>query len=365
MTSSVGPLAGVRVIELAGIGPAPHAAMLLGDLGADVVRLQRPDLLPGTVERQQWRGRTIVDVDLHDPATTPRVLALMDKADVLIEGFRPGVAERLGLGPQVALQRNPRLVYGRMTGWGQDGPRAQRAGHDINYIALTGVLHAIGHRNARPVPPLNMVGDFGGGSMFLVMGILAALVERQRSGQGQVIDAAMVDGTLALSQLIWSMRAAGQWSDERAANLLDTGMAWYDTYETADGKYLAVGPIEPKFYAQLLAALELDPDELPAQYDPHGQEQLRAVFAERFRTRTRAQWTAVFDASDACVAPVLTFTEAQDDPHLRARASLVDIDGAIQPAPAPRFSRTPCPVPDPPPRVATAIDQVWVDNSTL
>lgn len=363
MTSPDGPLAGLRVIELAGIGPAPHAAMLLADLGADVVRLQRSGMLPGTVERQQWRGRTIVEVDLQDPAAVTRVLALVDKADVLIEGFRPGVAERLGLGPLVALRRNPRLVYGRMTGWGQDGPRSQRAGHDIDYIAVTGVLHAIGHQDARPVPPLNMVGDFGGGSMFLVMGILAALVERQRSGLGQVIDAAMVDGTLALSHLIWSMRAAGQWSDARAANLLDTGMAWYDTYETADGKYLAVGPIEPKFYAQLLTALDLDPAELPDQYDAHAQEQLRAVLAQRFRTRTRAQWTKVFDATDACVAPVLTFSEAQHDPQIRARRSLVDIDGALQPAPAPRFSRTPCAIPDPPPRTATPIDEVWVDDS--
>jgi alpha-methylacyl-CoA racemase len=358
-----GPLTGIRVVELAGIGPGPHAALLLADLGADVVRVQRPGLLPGVggMDRPQWRGRTIVEANLKDPAAFERVLALVDKADVLIEGFRPGVTERMGLGPEAALARNPRLVYGRMTGWGQYGPRAERAGHDINYISLTGVLHAIGHKGARPVPPLNMVGDFGGGSMFLVFGILAALVERQASGKGQVIDAAMVDGTLALSQMIWGMRGMGLWSDERGSNLLDTGVAYYDTYETADGRYMAVGCIEPQFYAEYLRGLQIDPEGLPDQVDPNGQDELKKLFAEKFKTKTRDEWAAVFDDTDACVTPVLTFAEAERNDHITARGSLIEIDGVVQHAPAPRFSRTPSGVPTPPPLEATPIEQVWAD----
>ncbi|ATL71084.1 CaiB/BaiF CoA transferase family protein [Nocardia terpenica] len=356
-----GPLAGIRVVELAGIGPGPHAALLLADLGADVVRVQRPGLLPGYMERPQWRGRTIVEANLKDPAAIEQVLGLVDRADVLIEGFRPGVTERMGLGPDVALQRNPRLVYGRMTGWGQSGPLADRAGHDINYISLTGVLNAIGHRGERPVPPLNMVGDFGGGSMFLVFGILAALVERQGSGRGQVIDAAMIDGALALSHMIWGMRGMGLWSDERGTNLLDTGMAFYDTYETADGRYMAVGAIEPQFYAELLAGLGIDAEGLPHQIDPNGQEQLRKLFAEKFKTRTRDEWAAVFEGTDACCTPVLTFTEAEQNAHIAARTGLIEIDGVVQHAPAPRFSRTPSGIPTPPPSEATPIDRVWAD----
>lgn len=354
-----GPLAGIRVVELAGIGPGPHAALLLADLGADVVRVQRPHLLPGFMERPQWRGRTIVEANLKDPADIEKVLGLIEKADVLIEGFRPGVTERMGLGPEEALARNPRLVYGRMTGWGQDGPLAERAGHDINYISLTGVLNAIGRKGERPVPPLNMVGDFGGGSMFLVFGILAALVERQSSGKGQVIDSAMIDGALALSHMIWGMRGVGLWSDERGTNLLDTGMAFYDTYETSDGRYMAVGAIEPQFYDLLLKGLEIDPEGLPAQIDPNGQDQLRKLFTEKFKTKTRDEWTAVFDGTDACVTPVLTLTEATENAHIVARNGLVEIDGVVQHAPAPRFSRTPAAIPTPPPNEATPIESVW------
>ncbi|MFC4123610.1 CaiB/BaiF CoA transferase family protein [Nocardia rhizosphaerae] len=360
-TARTGPLAGIKVIELAGIGPGPHAALLLADLGADVVRVQRPGMMPGYMERPQWRGRTIVEANLKDPADVAKILDLVEKADVLLEGFRPGVTERMGLGPDDALARNPRLVYGRMTGWGQFGPLADRAGHDINYISLTGVLNAIGRKGERPVPPLNMVGDFGGGSMFLVFGVLAALVERQGSGKGQVIDAAMVDGALALSHMMWGMRGVGLWSDERGTNLLDTGMAFYDTYETSDGKYMAVGAIEPQFYAQLLAGLEIDPEGLPAQIDPNGQDQLRKLFADKFKTKTRDEWAAIFDGTDACTTPVLTFTEATENPHIAARTGLIEIEGVVQHAPAPRFSRTPGGVPTPPPSETTPIESVWAD----
>lgn len=360
-TAKQGPLAGIRVIELAGIGPGPHAALLLADLGADVVRIQRAGQLPGGADRPTLRGRRVVEANLKDPADIERVLGLVEKADVLLEGFRPGVTERMGLGPDVALERNPRLVYGRMTGWGQYGPLADRAGHDINYISLTGVLHAIGRKGERPVPPLNMVGDFGGGSMFLVFGVLAALVERQSSGKGQVIDSAMIDGTLALSQMIWAFRGMGSWSSERGTNLLDTGMAFYDTYETSDGKYMAVGAIEPQFYAQLLAGLELDPADLPMQIDPAGQDTLKKLFTEKFRSRTRDEWTEVFAGTDACVTPVLTFEEASENEHIAARESLIELENVTQHAPAPRFSRTPPATPAPPPSEATSIDTVWAD----
>ncbi|MGX1762722.1 CaiB/BaiF CoA transferase family protein, partial [Streptomyces lydicus] len=297
-TAAKGPLAGIKVIELAGIGPGPHAALLLADLGADVVRVQRAGQLPGGFDRPQLRGRTIVEANLKDPADIDKVLGLIEKADVLIEGFRPGVTERMGLGPDDALARNPRLIYGRMTGWGQEGPLADRAGHDINYISITGVLHAIGRKGERPVPPLNMVGDFGGGSMFLVFGLLAALVERQTSGKGQVVDAAMVDGALALSHMIWGMRGHGAWSDERGVNLLDTGMSFYDTYETADGKYMAVGAIETKFFAALVDVLELDPDTVPSHLDPQQWPRLREVLAEAIGKRTRDELVARAEGTD-------------------------------------------------------------------
>lgn len=356
-----GPLAGIRVVEFAGLGPGPHAAALLADLGAEIVCVQRPGLIPGAEGPfdQIQRGRRVVEVNLKDPDQVEQVLGLIERADVLIEGFRPGVTERLGLGPDVCLERNPRLVYGRMTGWGQQGPLAEVAGHDINYISLTGVLHAIGRKGERPVPPLNMVGDFGGGSMFLVFGILAALVERQSSGKGQVIDAAMVDGVMALSHMMWAFRGLGKWSDERGVNLLDGGAPFYDTYETADGKYMAVGAIEPQFYALLLQGLGLDPAELPAQHDTTTWPQLRKVFTEKFLSKTRDEWVAIFDGTDACVSPVLTFAEAPSHPHIAARGSLIELDGVTQHAPAPRFSRTPAGSPTRPPREATDIASIW------
>lgn len=360
-TTGKGPLAGIKVVELAGIGPGPHAALLLADLGADVVRVQRAGMFPGVMERPQWRGRTIVEADLKDPADIEKVLGLIEKADVLLEGFRPGVTERMGLGPDTALERNPRLVYGRMTGWGQHGPMAERAGHDINYISMTGILHAIGRKGERPVPPLNMVGDFGGGSMFLVTGVLSALVERSISGHGQVIDSAMVDGALSLSHMIWGMRGMGLWSDERGTNLLDTGMAFYDTYETSDGKYMAVGCIEPQFYAQLLKGLAVEPEGLPHQLDPNGQDQLRKLFTEKFKSKTRDEWAAIFEGTDACTTPILTFAEATENDHLAARESLVEIEGVVQHAPAPRFSRTQGGTPTPPPETATPIGEVWAN----
>ncbi|MBJ8339587.1 CoA transferase [Antrihabitans sp. YC3-6] len=358
-TAKQGPLAGVRVVELAGIGPGPHAALLLADLGADVVRVQRAGQLPGGMDRAQLRNRTVVEANLKDPAGVEIVLDLLDRADVLIEGFRPGVTERLGLGPADVHARNPKIVYGRMTGWGQEGPLADRAGHDINYISLTGVLHAIGRKGERPVPPLNMVGDFGGGSMFLVFGILAALVERQTSGEGQVVDAAMIDGTLALSHMIWGMRGVGMWSDERGVNMLDTGTPYYDTYETSDGKYMAVGALEPQFYAQLLAGLELDPADLPYQIDPAGFPTLRELFTAKFKTKTRDEWAEIFAGTDACTTPVLTFEEANSNAHIAARGSLIEVDGVVSHLPAPRFSRTPNAVPTAPPREATDPSTVW------
>ena len=344
---------GVRVLELAGIGPGPHAAMVLADLGADVVRVERPTgrgltLAPEGRADHVLRGRRSVSADLKDPAGRDLVLRLAERADVLIEGLRPGVAERLGIGPAECTARNPRLVYARMTGWGQTGPWAERVGHDINYLSLTGVLHAIGPVE-RPVVPLNLVGDYGGGSMFLVTGVLAALHERAGSGHGQVIDVAMVDGASVLSQLIWALRAAGVWSDRRGTNLLDGGRPYYDTYACADGRFVAVGALEPQFYTALLHGLGLDPADLPDRDDPAGWPRLRARFTDVFGTRSRDEWAALFDGTDACVTPVLTFAEAAEHPHLAARGTHLALDGVTQPAPAPRFSRTPAGVPAAPP----------------
>ncbi|WP_046319861.1 CaiB/BaiF CoA-transferase family protein [Mycobacterium sp. UM_Kg1] len=344
-----GPLAGLRVIELAGIGPGPHAAMILGDLGADVVRVDRPPKFGGGPSKDAMlRNRRSVTADLKSPEGRDLVLQLVAKADVLIEGFRPGVTERLGLGPEDCAKVNERLIYGRMTGWGQSGPRAQQAGHDINYISITGVLHAIGRNGEKPVPPLNLAGDFGGGSMFLLVGILAALWERQTSGKGQVIDAAMVDGASVLAAMMWSFRSQGMWSDERGVNMLDTGAPYYDTYECSDGKYMSVGAIEPQFYAELLAKLELDPADLPAQNDVSGWPQLRAKLTEAFAAHDRDHWTAVFAGSDACVAPVLAFNEVESDSHIAERNTFYDVNGYLQPMPAPRFSRSVPGTPTPP-----------------
>lgn len=329
-----GPLSGLRVVELAGLGPGPHAGMVLADLGADVVQVRRPHTPTGLLES----NRPWVELDLKSPAGVAGVLDLVERADVLIEGFRPGVAERLGLGPQVCLERNPRLVYGRITGWGQDGPRATQAGHDLNYLGLTGALAAIGRSDGTPVPPLNLVADFGGGSMLLLVGVLAAVVERERSGRGQVVDAAMVDGVAQLSQMLWQMRAIGMWSDARGDNLLDGGAPFYDTYACADGRHLAVAALEPQFYAALLAGLGLDPTGLPQQMDKSRWPELRAALAERIATRTRDQWAAVFDGVDACVTPVLELAEVAVDPHLVARETFDASTGL--PRPAPRFSRS-------------------------
>jgi alpha-methylacyl-CoA racemase len=352
MATGTGPLRGLRVVELAGIGPGPHAAMVLADLGADVVRIDRPSggLSVGDPDRPDptLRGRRRVAADLKDPAGRETVLRLVEHADVLIEGYRPGVAERLGVGPADCSARNPRLVYGRMTGWGQDGPMAQQAGHDINYISLAGALHAIGRADDRPVLPLNLVGDFGGGSMLLLVGVLAALWEARSSGRGQVVDAAMVDGASLLMQMTWGLYGQGGWADTRGSNLFDGGAPFYDTYTCADGRHVAVGPLEPQFYARLLAGLGLDPAELPAQDDTAGWPTLRARFTEAFAARSRDEWVVLFDGTDACVTPVLGLGEVVDHPHLKARGTVVAPDGVPQAAPAPRFSRTPPTLPGPP-----------------
>ncbi|MFW0795538.1 CaiB/BaiF CoA-transferase family protein [Gordonia sp. CPCC 205515] len=356
-----GPLSAIRVIEFAGIGPGPHAAMMLADLGADVIRVQRAGSLPaeGRPADALLRGRRVVEANLKDAADREEILRLVGKADVVLEGFRPGVMERLGLGPDDLAAVNPGLVYGRMTGWGQEGPRADRAGHDINYISLTGMLHAIGRKEDRPVPPLNLAGDFGGGSMFLVMGVLSALLERQTSGKGQVVDAAMVDGASVLGQMMWAFRGTGLWSDERGVNMLDTGAPYYEVYETSDGKYMAVGAIEPQFYAELLTGLGLADADLPGQNDVANWPKLEQVFTETFKSRTRDEWTKIFDGTDACTSPVLTFGEAPSDPHMSARSNLVEIDGVTQAQVAPRFSRTVPATPTGPAREATPASDVW------
>lgn len=341
----MGPLKGLKVIEMAGIGPGPFCAMMLADMGADVVRIDRADAVGAPAERNPDfevlnRGRPSIALDLKRPQAIEAVLRLVEDADVLIEGFRPGVMERLGLGPDECAARNPRLVYGRMTGWGQTGPLSQAAGHDINYIALSGALHAIGRKGDVPVPPLNLVGDFGGGSMYMLFGILCALWERERSGKGQTVDAAILDGAISLSSFLFGAFARGAWTDERGTNLLDGGRPWYDSYETSDGQHVSIGPIEPKFYAQLLELVGLAAADLPKQNDPAGWEALRSRLAETFKTRTRAEWASVLESTDACFAPVLSVTEAPEHPQNKARGNFIEINGVTQPAPTPRFSRT-------------------------
>lgn len=337
--------------------------MMLGDLGAEVVRVERPGNLPqdGQVADQLLRNRTIVEANLKDPVDKEAIMGLIAKADVVVEGFRPGVTERLGLGPEKVAAINPRIVYGRMTGWGQDGPLSQVAGHDINYISLTGLLHAVGRAEERPTPPLNLFGDFGGGSMFLVQGILAALLEREESGKGQTVDAAMVDGVSVLGQMMWSWRGTGQWEDERGANKLDTGAPFYEVYETADNRYFAVGAIEPQFYALLLDGLALDTAGLPDQLDRSQWPAMKVRFAEVFKTRTRDEWAAIFEGSDACATPVLDWGEATENKHLVARQTLIEVDGVTQPAVAPRFSRTATDVPAAPARTAIDPATLWLD----
>ena len=343
----------MRIIEFAGAGPGPMGAMLLADLGARVLRIERREPVELGVKRPRrydllLRNRGSIALDLKDARSIALVLNLVSKADALIEGFRPGVMERLGLGPDNCLEHNPRLVYGRVTGWGQSGPLAQTAGHDLGYIAITGVLHAIGRRGAPPTVPLNLIGDYGGGGLYLALGILAGILEARTSGQGQVVDAAIVDCTASLATTFYGMQAAGMLQAERGSNLIDSGSHFYDVYECADGEWLSVGPIETRFYTVMLKHLGIESSELGEQLDPASWQRAKAVLSEKFRTRTRDEWTRLFAGSDACVAPVLRWDEAPQHPHLAERGTFVTIDGVTQPAPAPRFSRTPPQLPSPP-----------------
>lgn len=360
----MGPLQGTTVLEIAGIGPGPFCAMLLADMGADVIRVDRagqvmggdPESPPADVLN---RGRRSIGLDLKSPDGVEALLALVEQADVLMEGFRPGVTERLGIGPDDCLARNPKLVYGRMTGWGQEGPYAQAAGHDINYIALAGALEPIGRRGEAPIPPLNFVGDFGGGGMFLAFGIVCALLEAKSSGEGQVVDAAMVDGSAVLTTMFHAFRAMGIWNDERGTNLLDTGAHFYDVYETSDGKYVSIGSIEPQFYAQLLELSGLgDQGDLPHQMDrdqwPAVKERLAAIFT----TKTRDEWCEIMEHTDVCFAPVLSLDEAPQHPHNVERGTFVERNGVLQPAPAPRFSRTEAEIQRPPSHAGQHTDEV-------
>lgn len=342
----MGPLNGIKILEIAGIGPGPFAAMMLSDMGAEVLRVDRAQSVKGGTPSGPAadllnRGRRSIGVDLKNAEGVETVLRLAEKADAIIEGFRPGVMERLGLGPDVCLARNPQLIFGRMTGWGQEGPMAHAAGHDINYIALAGALGAIGRKGERPLPPLNLVGDFGGGGMLLAFGVVCALVERAQSGKGQVVDAAMVDGSAILMTMMHGMRAMGFWNDETGTNLLDTGAHFYETYETSDGKFVSIGSIEPQFYAQLLALSGLGelPD-LPAQMDRTQWDAMKDKLATIFRTKTRDEWCDIMEGTDICFAPVLGMGEAPEHPHLKHRSTFIERDGVVQPAPAPRFSRT-------------------------
>jgi alpha-methylacyl-CoA racemase len=357
----MGPLSGVRVIEIASLAPAPFGCMILSDLGADVLRVDRAERCGPQAAAPVdplSRGRRSIGLNLKDPAAIGLLLRLTEEADVLVEGFRPGVAERLGFGPQACAERNPGLIFARMTGWGQDGPLAPTAGHDIDYIAISGALSTIGRAGAAPVPPVNLLGDFGGGGMLLALGILAALVERASSGHGQVVDAAMVDGSALLTSFLYGLRATRSWQDKRGVNLLDGGAPFYDTYTTADGEYMAVGALEPQFYAALLAGLGLADAGLSGQHDRDGWPVLRERFAARFAERTRAEWEEAFAGTDACVSPVLSLAEAPAHPHARARNAFVEVGGVTQPAPAPRFGRTAAGPPLAPPRPGADTDEV-------
>jgi alpha-methylacyl-CoA racemase len=368
MSTAQGPLAGLRVVEFAGIGPGPFCGLLLSDLGADVLRIDRADQRPSSPPSRAalaaellGRGRRSAAIDLKSGAGVALALRLIERSDALIEGFRPGVMERLGLGPEPCLERNPRLIYGRITGWGQDGPLASAAGHDLNYIALAGALQAMGRAGEPPAIPLNLVGDFGGGGFLLALGVLAALFERQRSGRGQVVDAAMVDGAALLMTLFHGLRAAGIWSDARGTNMLDGGAPYYDVYETRDGRHVAIGALEPRFYAELLRRIGLGDADLPAQGDaarwPELRERLRAVFREK----TRDEWCDLLEGSDACFAPVLSMGEAPEHPHNRARATFAELAGVSQAAPAPRFGRSRPAIQRPPPYAGQHTDEVLAD----
>ncbi len=346
-----GPLTGFRIIELAGIGPGPFCGMMLADQGAEVIRIDRPGVNPMIAQASGhgilFRNRRTLAVDLKKPEGVETVLRLCEGADAIFEGFRPGVTERLGLGPDVALARNPKLVYGRMTGWGQQGPMAPLAGHDINYIALTGALHTMGRTGDVPVPPLNLVGDFGGGGMYMAYGIVCALLEAQKSGKGQVVDAAMVDGAASLMSMFYGLKNVGMFSDNRGTHMLDTGAHFYDVYETADGKYVSVGAIEPQFYAILKEKAELTEEDFGVQMNPAIWPEQKKKIAAIFKKKTRDEWCALLDGTDACFAPVLSLEEAPQHPHMKARNTFIDVGGQQQPAPAPRFSRTPAAAPSP------------------
>jgi alpha-methylacyl-CoA racemase len=352
---AMGPLRGVKIIEIAGIGPGPFCAMMLSDMGAEIIRVERKEKLGvNRVVDERCdvlnRGRRSIAIDLKKPEAVDAILKLVERADALFEGFRPGVMENLGLGPDICLKRNPRLVYGRMTGWGQEGPLSHAAGHDINYISLTGALHSIGRQGNKPVPPLNLIGDFGGGGMLLAFGIACALYEAQKSGQGQVVDAAMVDGASALMAMFYGFRAAGLWNDERGNNFLDSGSHFYDAYETADGKWISVGSIEPQFYTLLLKHSGITDPDLQAQWDMAKWPEFKEKIAAIFKTKTRDEWCQIMEGTDVCFAPVLTMEEAIKHPHNIARRVYVEVEGVIQPAPAPRFSRTPPEIKGPPPK---------------
>ncbi len=336
----MGPLTGFKIVELAGIGPGPFCGMMLADMGAEVIRVDRAG---GGNRRSRdvlTRGRKSIAVDLKSPEGKEVVLKLCEQADALFEGFRPGVTERLGLGPDDCMARNGKLVYGRMTGWGQTGPMAQAAGHDINYIALSGALHAIGNKGGKPVPPLNLVGDFGGGGMLLAYGLVCGMLEAQKSGKGQVVDAAMVDGASILMAMFFTMQAAGAMKHERASNMLDGGAHFYDTYETSDGKYISLGSIEPQFYALLVEKAGLDADDFAAQMDQSRWPEYKEKLTEVFKTKTRDEWCDIMEGSDVCFAPVLSLDEVADHPHNKTRNTYIEIDEVVQPAPAPRFSRS-------------------------
>jgi alpha-methylacyl-CoA racemase len=362
----MGPLEGIRILEIAGIGPGPFAGMMLSDMGAEVLRLDRAGNVRGADPGQSppdplARNRRSVGVDLKNPQGIETVLRLIEKADGLYEGFRPGVMERLGLGPDVCLARNTRLVYGRMTGWGQDGPLAQAAGHDINYISIAGALGPIGRRGEAPVPPLNLVGDFGGGGMFLAFGMVCALLEAQRSGRGQVVDAAMVDGAAALMAMTHGFRAMGVWSDERGTNLLDTGAHFYDVFETRDGEYVSIGSIEPQFYAELLKRTGLEGADLPRQMDREKWGETKERLKGIFKSKTRAEWCEIMEGSDVCFAPVLNMAEAYEHPHNVERGTFIDVAGHKEPGPAPRFSRTEPQVVRPAPHPGQHTDEALSD----
>ena len=370
----MGPLAGIKVVELAGIGPGPMCAMLLADMGATVLRIDRPGGSDLGLQRPRrydllLRGRYSVEIDLKSPEGKALALRLVERADALIEGFRPGVTERLGLGPDDCLARNPRLVYGRVTGWGQDGPLAQAAGHDINYISLAGALHAFGRRDQPPTPPLNLLGDFAGGSLYLAFGLVCGLLETRNSGQGQVVDAAMIDGAASLMTAAVGAVAAGLSTHERGTNHLDTGAHFYNVYQCGDGKWISIAPIENKFYAELLRRLDFDPQELPPQMDRERWPEAQEKFALLFKTRTREEWCTILEGTDACFAPVLTTDEAPRHPHNAARRTYVEADGVVQPAPAPRFSRTVPELPIPPqptdPKQAEAALAAWLDPAEI